>query len=388
MSWACYLWGHPLVTVQAGPEGSSKADQSPYQLPSSRVMQVRHVPGMARQWGYWADLIQRATTVLFPPPRLCAFLCLLEDWASVDGVTSFLCTLLSSMCLNAWLLWGTLRFGPSSWWTKFLWESWGRSRVSLDTDFCPIWTVELTAGGLKPWKNFSRGGHAGSTKQAWLGGDEVMKSLGSHVPPCHSCRRGAREGPVAKFEAEDRSRASQDGSVLRESFGEEQRTEQKNREPVMSVLEAGSWLAVRIAFGDNHWAGQEQTVAAGCVCILSPYRLPTATACEFADKLFISTPMDWGLGAWDPSDSWSRVGVKQLLLWCKQLQLTRFLWLCSTGVGVQDSHQWGLFQPQLITELWWGLPSTWCWSLTPRECLGSRLRWQRPSLWKVQGLHF
>ena len=44
---------------------------------------------------------------------------------------------------------------------------------------------------------------------------------------------------MAKFERKTEA-ASQDGSVLRESFGEEQRTEQKNRETAMSVLEAGS----------------------------------------------------------------------------------------------------------------------------------------------------
>ena len=92
---------HPLETVQAGQEGRSKADQGPYQLPSCRVMQVRQVPGMARQWGRLSRSHPGGNYCVFSSsPAHNTFLCLLGDWASVDGVTSFLCTLLINMCVS------------------------------------------------------------------------------------------------------------------------------------------------------------------------------------------------------------------------------------------------------------------------------------------------
>lgn len=190
---------HPLVTVQAGPEGSSKADQGPYQLPSSRVMQVRHVSGMVRQWGDWADLIQGATTVLFPPPRHIARFSVywktgqvLMGWLASSAHFSVTCVsecmaVVRDIAFRSWL----------EWWTKFLWESWERSGSACSRHwFLP----NLNSRAHRRWAwspgKISAGvGTLGAqSRHDWVG----MKSWSPWAPTCHPAplppSEGAREG--------------------------------------------------------------------------------------------------------------------------------------------------------------------------------------------------
>ena len=202
---------HPLETVQAGQEGRSKADQGPYQLPSCRVMQVRQVPGMARQWGGLSRSHPGGNYCVFSSsPAHNMFLCLLGDWASVDGVTSFLCTLLINMCVSECMavvrdivFWSWLE-----WWTRSLWESWERSGSAHSRHwFLP--NLNSRAHGRWTWSPGKVSAGVGtlgaqSRHDGWRWSHEVLGFPHATLHHSHHWRElGRASGQVR---AEDRSR--------------------------------------------------------------------------------------------------------------------------------------------------------------------------------------
>lgn len=312
-------------------------------------------------------------------------------------MTSFLCTVLliktrAESCLNARLLWGTLRFGPDRNKERGLLGSpEGEQGDSRLCGFWPIWT----AGPSGRWiwssgeEKFQQGGRARSTEQTrWV----WVKSLSSRAPPC-----------TARFHQSELGRASGQVCVQDRSCWPRWNCAQKELQELFETCDVSSWSSVLVSYENGLWwqplgrikgSRRQWDVFASFLLTyyLRPLNLQRQAFCQYPHGLGPENigglwPFFPGLRLLGQSWGWAAV----------TMQGAAAYELASLGWG-QDQPRGGpqplppvrLFKAQLITLLLWGLKSTWSWPLTSRECcLGSLQRSLRLSLWEVQGgLHF